>query len=104
MLLRDNKLLITVKDVISKTDGELPVFIQYDWFEVVLGGKEKHYRKTYHIKEFFESPYTGAVEDWAESMIVDFITYDENLKGLKIIVSAIESFKDILKNELGEEC
>lgn len=104
MLLRNNELFITVLDIISKTDGELPVFIQYDWFEVVKGGKEKHYRKTYHIKEFFESSYTGAIEDWAESMIVDFITYDENLKGMKIIVSAIDSFRDVLKNELGKEC
>lgn len=104
MLLKDNKLLITVLDIISKTDGNIPVFIQYDWFEVVVGGREKHYKKIYHIKEFFESPYTGAPETWGESMIVDFMTYDENLKGIKLIVSAVDSFKDTLKNELGEEC
>lgn len=104
MILRDYKLLITLSDILNKMDSDLKVFIQYDWTEISLNdGKRKPRRKIYSVKELHESPLTGEIDYWAEHLIVDYITYDMDLGGLRVKVSPIGEMKELLIDGIDKE-
>lgn len=97
MILRDYKLLITVRDILNKMDMDMGIFFQYDWTEISLNdGRRKPRRKVYSMKELIDSPLTGEIDYWSEHLIVEYISYDENLGGLRLKVSPLGEMKELL--------
>lgn len=104
MILRDYKLLITVRDILNKLDVDMDIFFQYDWIEIdVNNGRRKAFKRVYSMKELIESPLTGEIDYWSEHMIVDYISYDEDLGGLLLKVSPISDMKELLRDGVDGE-
>lgn len=104
MILRDYKLLITVRDLLNKMDVDMNIFIQYDWTEIDLNtSRRKPRRKIYSMKELIDSPLTGEIDYWSEHLIVNYISYDENLGGLRLKVSPIGEMKELLLDGIDGE-
>lgn len=115
MLLRNNELFITVLDIISKLDKDDKVFIEYFWYESRKGYHSKtnsddwrpatrtRRKKLYNIDELIHSDAVRSVENWEEGLIVNYMTYNNDLQGLLINVEPLEPLVDILKNDLYEE-
>ena len=115
MLLRNNELFITVLDIIALLNKDDKVFIEYFWYEDRRGYHSKtnpdEYRpatrtrrkKLYNIEELYNSDAVFRIENWADGLLVNYMTYSNDLQGLLINVEALEPLADILKNDLYEE-